>query len=320
MENRSHALWAGFFTLALMCAAVFAAIWLNRDKTVRTDYQIVTQHAVSGLNPQAAVRYKGLAVGRVDRIDFDPAVPGQIQIDISIDPDTPITQTTFATLGYQGVTGIASIQLDDDSDKPTPLVTPEGQVPRIPLRPGVFERLEQNSAKILANVEVVTDSMAKLLTPENRKTILSAFNNTSEATARWAKVAEDLDPTVQALPGLVQQTRRTLVAVQDLSGNASKLSLQLTGLTAELNDPNGPLNRSLASFATLSDNLQQETIPRLSSLSSDAGQSVRSFNQTMQELKEHPQNLLFGKPASVPGPGEPGFSAPANRSTPSSTQ
>src|SRR5689334_6401478 len=111
MENRSHALWAGFFTIAMLCATVFAGIWLNRDKTVRTDYLIVTNKAISGLNPQASVRYKGLAVGRVDKIEFDPDVAGQIDIKISIDPDTPITKSTFATLGYQGVTGIAFVQL-----------------------------------------------------------------------------------------------------------------------------------------------------------------------------------------------------------------
>src|SRR4051812_38009681 len=105
MENRSHALWAGFFTVAMLCVVIFAGIWLNRDKVQRTAYRITTMRAVSGLNPQAVVRYKGLEVGRVDQINFDPAVVGQIVIDISIDPDTPITQSTFATLSYQGVTG-----------------------------------------------------------------------------------------------------------------------------------------------------------------------------------------------------------------------
>lgn len=310
MENRSHALWAGFFTLALMCAAVFAAIWLNRDKTVRTDYQIVTTRAVSGLNPQAAVRYKGLAVGRVDRIDFDPSVPGQIQIDISIDPDTPVTQTTFATLGYQGVTGIAFVQLDDDGDRPVRIVAQEGKVARIPLRPGLFERIEQSSSKILANAELATDRLAQLLTPENRKTMIGAFASTTEATERWSKVADSLAPTVQALPGLVQQTRQSLASLQELSGSASQLSHQLTGLASDLHDPNGALNRSLGGIAAISDNLQSDTLPKLSSLAGEAGESMRSFNQTMLELKEHPQNLLFGKPAAAPGPGEAGFAAP----------
>ena len=311
MENRSHALWAGFFTVAMLCATVFAGIWLNRDKTQRIEYQIVSMHAVSGLNPQAAVRYKGLAVGRVDKIDFDASVPGQILIEISIDPDTPVTQTTFATLGYQGVTGIAYVELDDEGNSQTRITLSEGKIPRIPLRAGLLERLEQSGAKILSNAELVSERMAHLFAPENQKTILGAFSSTTDATARWSQVAQDLGPTVQALPALVQQTNQTLAALQELSKNTSKLSLHLTGLTSDLQDPNGALNHTLTTFGSLGDTIQSETLPGLQTLSSDAGESMKSFNQTMQELKEHPQNLLFGRPAPAPGPGEAGFTEPA---------
>jgi len=310
MENRSHALWAGFFTLTMFCAAVFAGIWLNRDKTVRTEYQIATMRAVSGLNPQAAVRYKGLAVGRVDKIDFDETVAGQILIDISIDPDTPITQSTFATLGYQGVTGIAYVQLDDDGSKPVKVNIVAGQVPRIPLHPGLFESIELSGTKILANAELVTERLSQLLTPENQKTMLGAFHSTTEATARWSKVADELSPTIQMMPGMLQQTNQTLKSVQELSRNATQLSQQLTGLTRQLQDPNGTLNHSLTTFGNLTDSIQSDTLPKISALSSDASNSMRSFDQTMDELKEHPQNLLFGKPAPVAGPGEAGFVEP----------
>ena len=312
MENRSHALWAGFFTLAMLCATVFAGIWLNRDKAQRTEYQIVTTRPVSGLNPQAAVRYKGLAVGRVDKIEFDPRIAGQIIIAVSIDPDTPITPTTFATLGYQGVTGIAFVQLDDDGDAEhaVRIASVEGKIPQIPLRPGLFERLEQSSKKILASTELVTERMAQMFTPENQKTILSAFSSTAETTTRWRKMVQDLDPTIQALPGLVQQSHKTMASVQSLADNASQLSEQLTGLSRNLQDPNGPLNHALTAVSTLGENFQSDTLPKIAALSTDAGASMRSFNQTMEELKEHPQHLIFGKPAPAPGPGEAGFVEP----------
>jgi hypothetical protein len=40
MENRSHALIAGFFTIALLILAIFIVIWLGRDKIQRTPYEI----------------------------------------------------------------------------------------------------------------------------------------------------------------------------------------------------------------------------------------------------------------------------------------
>lgn len=310
MENRSHALWAGFFTLALLCATVFAGIWFNRDKTQYTAYQITTLRAVSGLNPQASVRYKGLAVGRVDKIDFDPTVTGQILIDISIDPDTPVTSSTYATLAYQGVTGIAFVELDDDGSKPVKINPVEGKIPRIPLRPGIFEQLQMSATKILASTEMVSERMAQMFTPENQQTILNAFSSTTAATERWTKVADELNPSLQLIPGLEKQANQTMLSVQELTLNATQLSQQLNDLTLKLQDPEGPLNRSLTAFANLNESIQSETLPKISTLSSAASNSVRSFNQTLDELKEHPQNLIFGKPAPTPGPGEAGFAEP----------
>ncbi len=80
MENRSYALMTGIFTIALLVATVLAGLWLNRDKTERSPYEIVTTQSIPGLNPQATVRYRGLEVGRVEEIVFDPKVTGQIMI------------------------------------------------------------------------------------------------------------------------------------------------------------------------------------------------------------------------------------------------
>jgi phospholipid/cholesterol/gamma-HCH transport system substrate-binding protein len=80
MENRSHALMTGFFTIALLVAAILVGLWLNRDRTETHPYEIVTTQTLPGLNPQATVRYRGLEVGRVDDIVFDARVTGQIVI------------------------------------------------------------------------------------------------------------------------------------------------------------------------------------------------------------------------------------------------
>ena len=141
MENRSHALTTGFFTITLLIAAILYGLWFNRDRVERTPYVIATTQAIPGLNPQAPIRYRGLEVGRVGGIDFDPKVAGQILVVLNIDSDAPITTTTFASLGYQGVTGIAFIALDDDKVG-SPLLRSSADHPaRIPLRSGLFDQI-----------------------------------------------------------------------------------------------------------------------------------------------------------------------------------
>jgi phospholipid/cholesterol/gamma-HCH transport system substrate-binding protein len=123
MENKAHALAAGAFVLLVSALLVAMAWWLSREGGVRVAYELSSRDSVSGLNLQAAVRFKGVQVGKVTAISFDPKVPGNVLVRISVDTNAPVTQATFATLGYQGVTGIAHVQLDDGPGPKTPLVS-----------------------------------------------------------------------------------------------------------------------------------------------------------------------------------------------------
>ncbi len=98
--------------LAVLLAGV--ALWLTRDRHEYQLYELSTSDTISGLQNQATVRYKGVAVGKVTDITFDDVQKGNVLIRIAVDSKAPVSTTgTYAMLGYQGVTGIAHIQLDD---------------------------------------------------------------------------------------------------------------------------------------------------------------------------------------------------------------
>ena len=114
MENKAHAMAAGAFVLVVTALLALLAIWLTRDNTERDLYDMSTSETVSGLQPQAAVRFRGVPVGKVELIGFDAKVKGNVLIRVSIDRGAPVTKSTFATVASQGVTGLGFIQLDDD--------------------------------------------------------------------------------------------------------------------------------------------------------------------------------------------------------------
>ena len=136
MENRSHALMAGIFTLVLLAAAAVVAIWIGRDRTQLQPYEIVSATAVSGLNSQSTVRYQGVPVGKVQSLALNPDKPGQVRIRIGVAPSTPITESTWAELGVQGVTGLANVELRDDGSSLKRLTSTAAEPAAIPLRPG----------------------------------------------------------------------------------------------------------------------------------------------------------------------------------------
>ena len=67
MENKSHAWAAGIFVLGVTALLIALAVWLTRDAGSSHSYELTSRDTVTGLQPQAAVRYRGLDVGRVDR-------------------------------------------------------------------------------------------------------------------------------------------------------------------------------------------------------------------------------------------------------------
>jgi phospholipid/cholesterol/gamma-HCH transport system substrate-binding protein len=309
MENKSHALLAGVFTLALLIIAILLALWFNRDRVQWVPYEIDTKLSVPGLNPQAAVRYRGLDVGRVDRITFDPAVPGQILIRISVKPDTPMTQGTYATLGYQGVTGIAYVQLDDDGTKPVRMPSSKDQVARIGLRPSLFDKLQTKGLAILEQTEALTRRFNVLLDPANQKAMLAAFDNVSKAAVAISAIPAQLQPTLDRLPALSTEAQKTLASVSVLSRDASRLTGSLNVLTTRLQAPGGPLQTFTTSaerLGSVANQFEIDIVP----LAHDAQSTLRNLNRTLDNFNQRPQSILFGGAKTAPGPGEAGFGVP----------
>ena len=146
MESRAHAIAAGIFTLLLGLASALAVFWLSGKQEATNEYILVTRGNVSGLNTQAQVRFRGMRAGKVLDIDLDPKDPRNILITISVAADLPMTRGTTAKLNYQGVTGLASVLLEDKGENIEPLKRTDGEPPRIELKPNFMDNLGDNAA------------------------------------------------------------------------------------------------------------------------------------------------------------------------------
>ena len=148
MENRAHALVAGLFVIFLSITVALVAMWFSGNNIQRNTYLVVTKESVSGLNPQSAVHYRGVNIGKVESIEFDPDNLHQILIHISIDANVALSKTIYAQLGYQGVTGLAYIQLNDDgvANEPLPIDA------QIPMRRSLLDEVTGSGQDLLTNV------------------------------------------------------------------------------------------------------------------------------------------------------------------------
>ncbi|MFH0133918.1 MlaD family protein [Variovorax sp. EL159] len=315
MENKAHALAAGAFVLGLIAALVALVIWFTRDNTVRNIYELSTREAVSGLQPQATVRYRGIAVGKVASIDFDPKVKGNVRVRITVDERVPLTTSSFATLSYQGVTGLAFIALDDKGESTVSLKPDNDDPPRIPLKPSMLAQLQDRGEAIINQVEEVTKRANQLLSDPNQKRAADALENIAAASASANTLLKTLDSTVKTgLNPALTKLPDTLASVKKAAGDVSRVANNFNTTVGRLNAPDGPMERlgdGTKALAQAVDSFNSATLPRVNRVADDTSHAVRRLGRAADSINDNPQSLLFGNGGSAAGPGEPGFSAPA---------
>ena len=319
MENKSHALAAGTFVMVLVALLVALAVWLTRDSQAQRMYELSSKEAVTGLQPEASVRFKGVNIGKVIAIGFDPQVAGNVLIRIAIDDQAPITKSTFGTLGFQGVTGLAFVQLDDRGE--SQVLLPETEPPaRIPMRPSLLSRLTAQGESILVQLEESSRRVNQLLSPDHQKNLMAAIDNMGQAAASVKLLSEDAN---KMLPALIKDADVTFKTMQETSvqvgksaDEANRSARAFRTVTERMSAPGGTLDQLSGGVDTLAATgqaLNATTLPRVNRALDDTARMTRQVGQAASAVSDNPQSLIFGSGRLPPGPGEAGFSAPASK-------
>lgn len=315
MENKSHALAAGAFVLVLLSLLVGLAVWLTRDTREQRIYELSSKEAVTGLQAQASVRFKGVNVGKVTAMGFDAQTPGNVLIRIAIDERAPITASTFGSLGFQGVTGLAFVQLDDSGESTDALPANTTPPARIPMRAGLMSRLTERGESILLQLETSSRRVNELLAPANQKQLMGAVESLGQAAASVSAVS---NAAAKSLPQLTTETMATLKIMKETSDRvgdsadeARRSASAFRTVTERMDAPGGMLDQITQGTETLNataQTLNAATLPRLNRAVDDAARALREVSRTVATVNDNPQSLFLGNAPATPGPGEPGFS------------
>ncbi|MDO9115966.1 MAG: MlaD family protein [Polaromonas sp.] len=316
MENKAHAMAAGAFVLVVAALLALLAVWLTRDNGERHLYELSTRETISGLQPQAQVRFRGVPVGKVEFIGFDHKTKGNVLVRISVDVGTPLTQSTFATVSSQGVTGLGFIQLEDDGPSTELLVPNDDDPPRIPLKPGLLDKLLNKSEVIMDQVEAASTKLNKLLGDGNQQALMSAVQQFGQAADSINKVALKLDPVVSSLPKLSQEASVTMKSLKTAADDVSRTANEVNTTAERLNAKGGALDKLAEGGAALSatvETFSAATLPRLGEVAEETARAMRQLRRTVNAVDDNPQSLIFGNGPPTPGPGEEGFTVPGGK-------
>ena len=299
--------------MAISVLLTLLAVWLMRDKTERDMYEMSTSEIISGLQPQAVVRFRGVPVGKVEAIGFDHKIKGNVLVQISIDRSAPVTKSVFATVASQGVTGLGFIQLDDKGESTERLVPNDDDPPRIPLKPGGLDKLLKQSEVIFNQVEQASTRLNKLLSDDNQTRIVNALDNVGQAATSVGKLSINMNSILDAQLGPDKVNIPNLVKNMDATLKSAKSATDEVVTTAKrLNEKGGPLDKLAeggTALASGAEAFSAGTLPKLGDVADETRRTMRQLRRTVSSVDDNPQSLIFGNGPPMPGPGEPGFSA-----------
>ena len=324
METRANYAIIGVFTLGVLAAAFLFVWWAaGRDTRSQLPYRIQFTGSVSGLSRGSLVLYNGLKIGEVASIALSTSDPGKVIAWISVDGTTPINEDTRARLEFQGLTGVASIQMTGGTPNSKRLMVDDVTNPPLiiadrsdfqDLLEGA-QRLSRRADEVLGHVEkIFGDSEAPLTeTVKNIQTfsrglvadpdaITNIMRSTAKATASIADISAKAGDLVDRLNKAADRLDNVLAGAETAIGSS-----EIKGSIVEIGDAARSI-RELANHldtrtADLSDRfgvIATDGLRQISGLTVDMRRTLAEIERTLREFRQNPQQLITGPKPPVP--------------------
>ena len=308
MEAKVNYAIVGAFVLLLGTALVAGVLWLSSGGAYRKaydTYRAYMQESVSGLSLDAPVRYRGVEIGRVRRIELASDDIEQVQLTMDIERGTPVKTDTVAVLRVQGLTGIAYVELSGGHRDSPALEAVSGQpYPVIATGPSLMVRLDATLTTLLANLTRTSERLNTVMDEDNRRVFkhtladLEVLTHTLAARsaaidAALGSAARTLDHTARAaeeMPRLIERVQRSAEAFE-------RMSNEMAGAGASAARTLEATRGDVRQFAA-------EALPEVRQLIAEARDLTNSLRQVADQVEQNPSVLLYGKPTKKRGPGE----------------
>ncbi|NIR31381.1 MAG: MCE family protein [Gammaproteobacteria bacterium] len=314
MNSRFSFALIGLFVLVLTGVFVGVVLWLSAGTTQKTyeTYVAFMRESVSGLGENSSVKYLGVEVGKVRKIELDRDNPERVRLLLQIEPHVPIKEDTVAVLSTKGLTGLTHVELTGSTKDAPPLRARPGQPYRvIATRPSLFTRLEDSVPELLselqafaANGNQVAKQLADLLDSSNLQKTAAILESVEQLTADLSTqvssvsailrdattVSQNAARASHHVPALIQRASGALEAVQEAADSIGRVTSEYERLAADS-------QRELHAVG-------RETLPQLNATLLEMQQLADALRRFTQDLEQSPGMLLYGRPARPPGPGE----------------
>jgi phospholipid/cholesterol/gamma-HCH transport system substrate-binding protein len=316
MARKASKFMIGLFVTVGVSIGLIAVIWIGAFKYFEKGATYVTffNESVQGLQVDSAVKYRGVEVGRVEKIRVAPDSK-LIEVVMKIDLRGELEREYVAQLKAAGITGIVFIELNrKEPGEPnlSPPITFASEYPMVASKPS-------DMSQIVSSVQVILEDLKKIDTAGISSQIKSTLTVVEATVGNLNRVIGTVENALAKgkLEDLLMEVKNSLSKIQHLVSNAENelqaLNLAKTGAHLETTTAriekivsSGEIEKILAEAHETVAKLNQviEGLDRRSvAVTNDikvTTENLKRASESLEMLIERiyasPSDLLFGQP------------------------
>lgn len=291
MARKTSKFMVGLFVTLGSILAVVAIIWVGATKYFEKGNMYITylDESVQGLQKDSIVKYRGVDVGRVEKIQVAPDNK-LIGVVMKINLKEDLEHNAVAQLKAAGITGIMFVDLDrHDPREPdlSPKIDFPSEYPVIPSRPSEMSRIFAGINEIVRKFnQIETKGLSDQLIATTKsietffqgKEMAKILAKVEATAANLEKLTERVDKAVAGgkLDEVLAETRQALKGTNTL---ITKVQEEISAL--KLPETMGKTRAIAREVETTSENLRR------------ASETLGLF---LERIYDRPPDLLFGQP------------------------
>jgi phospholipid/cholesterol/gamma-HCH transport system substrate-binding protein len=300
MEREARYAAVGAFVLLVLAMAVLFVYWYAEGHEHRnyTRYEIYFDGSVSGLARGAPVRYLGVDVGRVWRMQIDPRNSSRVEVIADIDASAPVSPQTLAELSLQGVTGLLYIDLlVDGKGRQLSAAVPSIEYPVIRSARSNFDVFLASLPGLVSVVSDVAERVSRIFSDSNLAAFNAALDNVNRASSQLPATLRDIQSLTTDLRGVsaeIAGATRSVRTVTERGGPELLATLQRVHVVVD-----NLATTSANLDALVKDNRQdvrtftRDGLPELEQLLRDARFAAVEFGDLSRSLRADPSRLIY---------------------------
>jgi phospholipid/cholesterol/gamma-HCH transport system substrate-binding protein len=286
MINQKAKFFVGLFMVSGISLAVVAIIWLGMNRFLEKGqlYAVYFNESVQGLKHDSPVKYRGVAIGHIERISLAPD-SRLIEVILNIESDISLEENMVAQQKAVGITGSKFIELDrqkDEEEDLYPKLEFPTEYPVLASRPSNISELFRGiddivqklnaldivgiSASLKASLDHMDQTMSDIDAKgisNNIKASLDIINKGFDQE-RWGRLITGLEINVTALEKVINSADGF---IKKTSGIMDRAGAEVSNLSHHL--------------IVVGQNLEKTT---------------GNLDNLLEQISTHPSQLLFGDP------------------------